>query len=43
MELPYHHHQLDNPTIVLVWPKSSFGFQVKIKDTFFIVTKDFIE
>ena len=28
---------------VLGWPKSSFGFSVKIKDTFFIFTKNFIE
>ena len=33
MELPFH-QQLDNPTIVLGRPKSSFGFQVKIKDIF---------
>ena len=28
---------------LLGWPKSSFGFQVKIKDTFFIFTNHFSE
>ena len=30
-------------TFVLDWPKSSFGFSIKMKDTFFIFTKNFIE
>ena len=29
--------------LLLGWPKSSFGFKVWIKDTFFIFTKNFIE
>ena len=33
----------DNKALVLGWPKSSFGFLVKIKDTFFIFTKNFVE
>ena len=28
---------------ILGWPESSFGFKVKIKDTFFILTKNCIE
>ena len=28
---------------ILAWPKISFGFKVKIKDTFFIFTKDLYE
>ena len=28
---------------ILGWPKSSFSFQEKIKDTFFIFTKNFLE
>ena len=33
------------PTICLLlgWPKSSFGFKVQVRDTFFIFTKNFIE
>ena len=31
------------PSFVLGWPKSSFGFKVQLKDTFFIFTKNFIE